>query len=205
MNKNLSETMLSALMQEALPEDGVWLPEQKPHMEIMDETTGDVWMSVDGVTPQQFKAFALPNSWRKVGRAAGAMDQALFRQSPNDSEAPVREQIINDLRFINVAQPSAPGQSPSGLIEIMVNKAHVLGFEASRELSVLHFDDQYFVEVVGDDENDSALPLANGASIQRISLDQPWVVELPQPTQTLWSFKPELRSFQGPVELPKSN
>ena len=202
MNKNLSETMLSALMQEALPEDGVWLPEQKPHMEIMDETTGDVWMSVDGVTPQQFKAFALPNSWRKVGRAAGAMDQALFRQSPNDSEAPVREQIINDLRFINVARPAAPAQSPSGLIELMVNKAHVLGFEAGRQLSVLRINDQYFVEVVGDNRNDNDLPLSEGASIQQITLSQPWVVTLPNPTQTLWAFKPELRSFQGPIELP---
>ncbi len=58
----LSATTLSALMQEALPEGGVLLPEQKPHMEIMDETTGDVWMSVDGVTQQQFKEFVLPDN-----------------------------------------------------------------------------------------------------------------------------------------------
>ena len=132
------------------------------------------------------------------------MDQALFRHSPNASGQPMREQIINGLRFINVAQPSAPQQSASGLVELMVNKAHVLGFEAGRQLSILQFDDKHYVEVVGDDQNDNALPLTAGANIQQVTLSQPWLVELPNPTQTLWVFKPELRSFQGPVELPKN-
>lgn len=205
----LSPTTLSALMQEALPEGGVLLPEQRQHMEIMDEATADVWMTVDTVTQQQFDEFPLPENWRKVGRAAGVMDQALFHHSPDAEELPVREQIINDLRFINVARPAlarpaAPSPSPSGLFEIVVNKAHVLGFEAGRELSVLRFNDQYFVEVVGDDKNDLNLPLADNASIEQIVLNQPWVVVLPNPTKTLWAFKPELRSFQGPIELPEN-
>ena len=74
----LSETKLSQLMQEALPDGGVLLPEQKKHMEIMDETTADVWMTADTVTQQQFDDFPLQDNWRKVGIAAGAMDQALF-------------------------------------------------------------------------------------------------------------------------------
>lgn len=196
---------LSALMQEALPEGGVLLPEQRPHMEIMDETTMGVWMTVDAVTQKQFDEFPLPDNWRKVGLAAGAMDQALFSHSPDAEHSPVHEQQINDLRFINVARPAAPGQSPSGLIEIMVNKAHVLGFEAGRELSVLHFNDQCFVEVVGDGKNDGDLPLAEGASIKQISLSQPWVIKLPTPTQTLWAIQSGMRSFQGPVELPNVN
>lgn len=198
-----SKTTLSALMQEALPEGGVLLPEQREHMDIMDETTADVWMTIDAVTQQQFDECPLADNWRKVGRAAGAMDQALFRHSPDAEELPVRNQLINGLRFINVARPAAPSLSPSGLIEITVNKAHVLGFEAGRQLSVLRFSDQCFVEVVGDDANDDKMPLANGAGIEKINLNQPWVVELPQPTTTLWVFKPELRSFQGPIELPK--
>lgn len=200
----LSQTTLTALMQDALPEGGILLPEQRHHMEIMDEATTDVWMTVDSVTPQQFKEFPLPNNWRKVGRAVGVMDQALFRHSPDASEAPVREKIINDLRFINVARPAAPSPSPSGLFEVMVNKAHVLGYDAGRKLSVLNFDNQYFVEVVGDDKNDLGLMLADEATIEQIILNQPWVVVLPNPTKTLWAFKPELRSFQGPIELPKN-
>jgi hypothetical protein len=196
---------LTQLMHEALPEGGVWLPDQKPHMEVMDEDTGNVWMTVDGVTQQQFADFKLEENWRKVGRAAGAMDQALFCHSPNASDGPLQEQIINGLRFINVAQPSTPSQSACGLIELMVNKAHVLGFDTGRQLSILQFDGKHYVEVVGDDQNDSALPLSGGASIQKITLSQPWVVPLPTPTQTLWVFKPELRSFQGPVELPTTN
>lgn len=188
-----------------MPDGGVLLPEKKPHMEVIDQETGNVWMSVDGVSEQQFTDFELADNWRKVGRAAGAMEQAMFLHSPNAADRSVREQIINALRFINVAQPSAPSQSSSGLVELMVNKAHVLGFEAGRELSILQFNDKCYVEVVGDDQNDSALPLAGGASINKIRLNQPWLAELPNPTQTLWVFKPALRSFQGPVELPKSN
>jgi hypothetical protein len=191
-------------MQQALPEGGVWLPEQKKRMEIIDEATADVWVTVDEVTQEQFDEFLLPRNWRKVGRAAGAMDQALFRHSPNGERTSVREQRINDLGFINVARPAAPSPSSSGLIEIMVKKAHVLGFDAGRHLSILHFNDAHYVEVVGDDKNDSALPLKNGASIEQISLPEPWVCELPDPSKTLWAFKPELRSFQGPVELPKN-
>jgi hypothetical protein len=174
-------------------------------MEIMDEANANVWMTVDAVTQQQFDEFVLPQNWRKVGRATGAMDQALFCRSPNNREAFVQEKIIKGLRFIHVAQPAPASQSSSGLIEVMVDKAHVLGFDAGRQLSILHFNDRCFVEVVGDNKNDNALPLLDGARIQSITLCQPWLVELPNPTQTLWTFQPTLRSFQGPVELPMSN
>ena len=194
---------LTTLMQQKLPKGGVYLAEQKPHMEVIDEVTGNVWMSVEAVSQEQFDAFELAENWRKLGRGAGAMDQALFRHSPNASDQPVREQLIIGLRFINVAQPKfqTSGQTDSGLLEIMVNKAHVIGFAADRQLSVLHLNGRHYVEVVGDNQNDSELPLPDDASIQLVTLSEPWVVDLPTPTQTFWVFQPALRSFQGPVDL----
>ena len=194
---------LSLLMQQMLPDGGVWLPEKKAHMEIMDQSNTNVWMTVDAVSQQQFDDYSPPDNWRKVGRAVGAMDQALFRHSPDGDTKPVLEQVINELRFIHVARPAAPSQSASGLIEISVNKSHVLGFDAGREVSVLHYNDQCFIEVVGNNLSDNELPLANGAIIETIKLNHPRVVSLPEPTQTLWAFSPKLRSFQGPIELPQ--
>ena len=194
---------LSAMMQQALPEGGVWLPERKNHMEIMDQSTSDVWMSVEAVTDEQFLEFPLPANWRKVGHAAGAMDQAGFCHSPDSNRAAVKEKTINGVSFINVARPEPPAQSASGLIVIRVNKAHVLGFNKVREISVLYFGDQCFVEVVGNDRFDSGLPLASEARIEEIKLNEPWLVKLPDPTITLWAFSPSMRSFQGPIELPQ--
>ena len=200
-------TELSKLMQQGLPEGGVLLPERKTHMEVLDESSGNVWMSVDSISQQQFDTFELPSGWRKIGLGAGAMDQALFRHSPNASDQPVRDQIINGLRFINVALPQldATQQLACGLFKIMVNKAHVLGFEAGRQVSILRMNNQHYVEVVGDKSSDTELSLQGGAKISQIVLNKPWVVELPTPTQTLWVFQPTLRSFQGPVELPPTH
>ncbi|MEM7361165.1 MAG: hypothetical protein AAF431_18905 [Pseudomonadota bacterium] len=192
---------LSQLMQERLPAGGVLIPERRMHMEVMDEITANVWMSIDEVSQDQFHSFELEENWRKVGRGTGAMDQALFRHSPNAADEAVREQIINGLRFINVAQPAAP-KPVDGLVEIMVNKAHVIGFESGREVSVLNKDGQYYVEVVGDHNHDNELDLHESASIQRVQLEEPWVVELPLPTQTFWLMQKDMRSFQGPVAPP---
>lgn len=198
-------TKLIQMMRQKSPDGGLLLAERKTHMEVMDEATGNVWMTVNSVTEQEFDDFELAENWRKVGRASGAMDQALFLHSPNADGQPVREQIINGLRFVHVAQPLPPSQSSSGLVEVMVNKAHILGFDVGRQLSVLRFDDKHYVEVVGSNQNDGELDLAKGANIEKITLSKPWVVELPNPTQTLWAFKPALRSFQGPVNLPQVN
>ena len=64
------------------------------------------------------------------------------------------------------------------------------------------FEKRDIVEVVGSAENDYQLVLPEGASLKQITLQQPWVVILPNPTQTIWSFAPQMRSFQGPVVLP---
>ena len=113
MTINNNQDGLAKLMQQVLPEGGVWIPEQKMHMEIMDAASANVWMTVDAVTQEQFDEFVLPENFRKVGRASGSMDQALFCHSPNGENQAVRKQTFDGLPFINVAQPAAPGPSSS--------------------------------------------------------------------------------------------
>ncbi len=70
----------------------------------------------------------LDDSLRGVGIGAAAMDAALFRYSPDGEGEPVREREIGGRRFINVAVPGDPTIQLGGMIKILVNKAHVVGY-----------------------------------------------------------------------------
>jgi len=87
-------------------------------------------------------------------------------------------------------------------MEISVNKAHVVGYDAGRSVAVISLPEGDFIELVGDDSRDHCLVLPEGATLRRIELSQPWVVTLPTPTRTFFWFGESMRSFQGPVTLP---
>ncbi len=87
-------------------------------------------------------------------------------------------------------------------MQLAVDKHHLLGFDTGRELAVMEFDGKSFIEVVGSGEYDEDLVLPEGARLQRHLLAEPLVVMLPEPTTTFFWFGAEMRSFQGPVELP---
>lgn len=195
---------LDSLMQKQLPPVGVVIPGGRGmHMEVIDRQTGLVWMSVEVVTREDYENLELGDSLRGVGIAAAAMDAALFRNSPDAEGEPVRERIIAGHRFINVAIPGQPVSVTGGMLEIMVNKAHVIGFAAGRSVTVLSTPGGDFVECVGDSGQDDQLTLPEGACLKKIALKEPWVAPLPNPTRTLWQFGDNLRSFQGPVQLPE--
>jgi hypothetical protein len=193
-------------MQEHLPEGGVAVPYGRNlHMEVVEVATGRVWMSVDPVAPRDYDLFmeSLDDSLRGIGIGLAAMDAALFRHSPDGEGEAVREREISGRRFINVAIPGEPTVLPGGLMQIMVNKAHVLGFEAGRTVTIMRSPEGDFVEVVGNADQDEELPLPEGASLETVVLQSPWVVPLPTPTVTFFHFGRSLRSFQGPVSLPE--
>jgi len=197
---------LQDLMQEQLPEGGVAIPGGRdPHMEVIEVATRRVWMSVEPATRQDYDALlqGLDESLRGVGIGAAVMDAALFLCSPNGGGEPVRERTIGGRRFINVAVPGAQTSLPCGMLQIMVNKAHVLGYDAGRALTILSLPEGDFVEVVGSADNDHQITLPDGGSLQQLELKRPWVVPLPTPTTTLWHFGYGMRSFQGPVTLPE--
>jgi len=65
-------------------------------------------------------------------------------------------------------------------------------------------DDEHFIEVVGKPEDDENLVLPEGASLRKITLAEPFVVMLPEPTTTFFWMDDNIRSFQEPVNLPAS-
>ena len=197
---------LQELMREELPEGGVAVPYGRNlHMEVVEVATGRVWMSVDPATPQDYDILleSLDESLRGVGIGAAAMDAALFRYSPDGEGEPVRERDVGGRRFINVAVPGEPTVHPGGMMKILVNKAHVVGYEAGRKLTIMSSPEGDFVEVVGNADHDEELPLPEGVSLKTIVLQAPWVVPLPTPTVTFFHFGSRMRSFQGPVTLPQ--
>jgi hypothetical protein len=197
---------LDSLMQAQLDLGGVAFPEARDmHMEVID-TDGLVWMSIEVVTQSDFDNLTLDDSLRPVGGVGvgvAAMDAALFKHSPSTEGKPMRERIIDGHRFINVAIPGRPAPLSDGLFEIMVNKAHVLGYKAGRTLAILSLPEGDFVEVVGDADHDDQMVLPQGGSLGKIELKRPWIVDLPTPTKTIWQFGAKMRSFQGPVILPE--
>jgi hypothetical protein len=196
---------LQNLMQEQLPEGGVAVPGACDlHIEVMDTTTGLVWMSLEVATPEDYDALVpnLDESLRPIGIGAASMDAGLFQYSPGGEGEHVRERTIGGQRYINVAAPGETTPLPSGMVQIMVCKAHVVGYEAGRWVTILSMPDGDFVEVVGTADQDDHIPLPEGATLKTIELQEPWVVPLPNPTTTLWHFGAGMRSFQGPVTLP---
>jgi len=203
-----SAKSLDDMMRESLQDGGYAVPGGRGlFMEVMDTATGLVWMSAAPVQMAEFEALELEASMVKVGIAPAAMDRAVFQHSPGAPGEPVLERIIDGRLYINVAAPveQAPPALPGGPVEISVNKAHVIGFEAGRSVAVLSLPEGDFVEVVADDSADESLVLPEGGVLKRIELSQPWVVSLPTPTRTFFWFDRGMRSFQGPVTLPESS
>jgi hypothetical protein len=198
---------LDQMMQEAIQDGGYAVQGGCDlFMEVIDRATGLVWMSAAPVQMADFEALELEESLVKVGIACAPMDRAAFQYSPGAPGEPVLDRIIDGRLYINVAAPmkQTPPALPGGPVEISVNKAHVIGFEAGRSLAVLSLPEGDFVEVVADDSADESLVLPEGGVLKRIELSQPWVVSLPTPTRTFFWFDKAMRSFQGPVTLPES-
>jgi len=204
---NNSVKSLDELMRVSLQEGGYAVPGGRGYfMEVMDTATGLVWMSAAPVQLADFAALEPGASMGKLGIARASMDCAAFQYSPGAPGAPVLERVIDGRLFINVAAPLAqtPSALPGGPVEISVDKAHLIGFEAGRSVVVLSLPEGDFVEVVADDSADESLVLPEGGVLKRIELSQPWVVSLPTPTRTFFWFGHGMRSFQGPVTLPAS-
>ena len=174
-------------------------------MEVLDASTGLYWMSAAAVKQADFDTLNIEEPLVKVGCALASMDSAAFQNSPGAADSSVLERIIDDRLFINVAAiaETTPPSIPGGPLCASVNKAHIIGFEAGRSVVVLSLSEGDFVEVVGDDSDDSSLMLPSGGVLSTVELTQPWLVALPTPTTAFFWFGEVMRSFQGPVTLPE--
>ncbi|MEZ5573869.1 MAG: hypothetical protein R3E64_17920 [Halioglobus sp.] len=201
-------TLLDTMVHERLHTGGFLVQGGRDlFMEVMDTTTGLVWMSAAPVTLTDFRMLELAAPLVKVGVAPASMDSAAFHSSPGAPGEPVLQRVIDGRLYINVAAPAPPEQwiasaLPGGPTELLVNKSHVIGFEGGRSVAVMSLPQGDFVELVGEAEADDTLVLPPGGTLRRVFLDQPWVVELPNPTSAFFWFGPAMRSFQGPVTVP---
>ena len=206
VKRNTSKS-LDELMRETLRDGGYAVAGGRAlFMEVIDSATGLVWMSAAPVSMADFEALEVEAPLAKIGCAVASMDRAAFQHSPEAPNAAVLERVIQDRLYINVAAPQdqIPPALPGGPIEISVNKAHLVGFDAGRTLAVLSLPEGDFIELVGEDSNDESLVLPEGGVLKRIELSDPWVVSLPTPTRTYFWFGQGIRSFQGPVTLSES-
>ncbi|AWZ00310.1 hypothetical protein RHODOSMS8_00757 [Rhodobiaceae bacterium] len=200
------ERSLEGLMQAALPEGGFFAPvSDNYYMEVTDRSTGLVWMSSMPVTAQQYEEMEVEAPLTKTLFARGSMDAFAFFHSPGLPEHPLRERVIAGLRCINVAAMGkvTPPTDPRGPLVAMVEKAHRLGFEAGRTLTILSLPDGDYVGTLGEPDADDNIVLPDGGALKKVSLTSPQIVELPNPTRCFfWGLGDgDLRSFQGPVTL----
>jgi hypothetical protein len=171
-------------------------------MEVSDTATGLVWMSTSPVTRAEFESLAVEQPLKKVGIGRAPMDRAVFLWSPGSPDQPVLQREIGGREWINVATPQkiTPPDVPDAPARVSVDKAHVIGFEAGRDVSILRLPHGDYVELVGDETEDDQLVLPEGGVIEKVHLKKPWVVRLPTPTDAYFWFSRGMRSFQGPVE-----
>jgi hypothetical protein len=170
-------------------------------MEVMDNATGEVWMSLDEVTPAQAKALEIGPRMVKYGPAVSSMDLAWFDRSPGAStDGPLAEREIGGLRFRLVAKPGKFTPLPGGSgVEAMVDKHHCVVFAAGRDLEFLINPQGFaFVEQVDALADSKPIELPPGFSLRRLTLSKPWVLRAPRPAKAYFFF-PSFRSFQGPI------
>jgi hypothetical protein len=198
---------LDDFMRDSLPDGGFVVSGGRDlFMEVADSNDRNIWMSAAATEASVFEALALSGPIVKSGIGRAAMDRAAFRHSPGQPDAAVREQMIDGILFINVARPLEikPPSQTGGPARVTVDKAHTLGFEAGRSVSILSLPEGDFVEVVGDAVQDASRVLPEGGRLRRVDLTKPWIVALPTPTETFFWFDQPMRSFQGPITLPTS-
>lgn len=196
---------LGELMKDNLSKGGVHVNggAQDRYMEVSEPATGKIWMCLDPVSKEEFANLDLDDNYQPFGTAPASMDAAMFQHSPLGDGRDVEQRTISGYRFAHVATPGEIkfSEHPDGAAEVMVSKAHTIGFKAGRNVTVMKYNSEYFIELIGDDRHDAELMLPEGASLEIVELDNPLIVSLPTPTRTFWWFS-KGRSFQGPVKLP---
>lgn len=187
----------------SLPETGVLVEGTGEFMEARHPETRAIWMTTSPVTDADYESWSPPAPLRRSGIASAAMDRAAFRHCPTGEGIPVTFETFDGHRVVRnctlgaIEKPEVPG-TPQ---HITVIKAHTVGFRAGRRVVTMVLDEQRFVEVIGDDAHDAELTLPEGAHLETIELDEPWVVELPYPPTSYFWFDHGVRTFQGPLPL----
>ena len=190
----------------------------RPHAEVIDPTTRQVWQSLEPCGPDELARLELPEPLRPAGTGIAAMDEHWFDRSPGATkDGPMETRRIGDGEWGRCAAPKSAPTRPfgeAGPLELSVDKHHALRFAAGRRVPVLQTaEGAFFVHViVGGDTSTvgvlgtpskEGLVVPDGCRLGEVALAQDWVVRLPNPTRALFFSSGD--SFQGPLDaLPAS-
>ncbi len=193
------------MLANSLSEAGQIIQGTGRYMEAMDPLTRETWMCISPVTQNEFDTWTPEAPKQKTFTGIAAMDVAGFRHDPAGPEHSAQLKPIGGRICLKVAVPNSVNapEARSHAIQISVTKAHTIGFRSGRNVKIMTLNNQHFVEVVGNTEVDEQICFPTDAVCHEIELRQPWLVELPNPTQAyFWFHKNGPRSFQGPISLP---
>lgn len=174
------------------------------YMEIMNTQDLSVWMCLEPITEEQYQSVSPAAPWMQSGHAKTCMDRAAFAHSPDKPEE-FSQTECSGFVFRHVATPQNVDPTiyqSTGPKKVLVNKHHILGYEAGREVTVMDLDGEIFIEMIGTSKNDAGRELPDGAKLRTVNLKSPIIIHLPTPTTTYFWFG-EGRSFQGPVDVPE--
>ncbi len=173
--------------------------------EVMDVGSGDIWLSLDAVTPADVAALVLGPSMVTYGPSIASMDVSWFDRSPGATiDGQLAERRIGGRTFRLVAHAGVPIPLPAGLgIEMMVDMHHAAGFSAGRSVDILvNPEGQFFVELAAAPPGAPPMVLPPGFSHRTLTLHQPWLLRVPRPAR-VYLLAPSARIFHGPItELP---
>lgn len=179
------------------------------HGEVMDTSSGDVWLAQEPLDRTHYNALELPAGFVRTGVGCSSADIAYFRRSPGASQdGPLEIRALGGVTFARVARP---GQFLPGFGDVLVldvHKHHKLLFTAGRTLEILdpgdgtdHVPQVDPVPREGARAGTRPRLLPAGWSVRLVALEQNLVVELPCPARVC--FFPSGHSFAGPVQLSR--
>lgn len=175
---------------------------RRPHMEVMNPATGDVWLLQEPLNAEDYAAVQLEPPFVKSGFTSGAMDAAWFSRSPGAAaEGPLETRVLGGRTFARVAKVRrftglAPGNGPT---LVRVEKHHVLTFAAGRAVAVVRLPAGHCYV-----EQTEAIPgrgfvAPAGWRLAALTLTAPWTVRF-DGVADVWFFT-SLRSFIGPLAV----
>lgn len=190
--------METALIPSPITPESITQEPLKPHMEVMDTSSGDIWLHQPPTTLAAYDALKPEAPYIKSGIACAAMDFAYFLKSPGaDVEGPLETRTIGGLEWSRVARPldfHGFNSGPTPTL-IQVDKHHVIGFTAGSTLRLARLPDgKFYIQQTRSAWHGKDVYPTDWALFTLV-LEQPWSIYLDSPSP-IYFFR-NLRSFAG--------
>lgn len=179
--------------------------------EIMDNATFGVWLTTEPITPEDYAALVVPDSFRKSGCGRSQHDAAFFRRPPGaDTDGPVDTIEVDGRTFALVARPGAPEPGFDGVTVLPVFKSHRVLFRAGRTIEIIDTNDGFpgggslLPQVTETHLNrprteHTPRQMPEGWTSRLLTLDEDLVFDLPSPARVAIFRNGEI--FHGPVTV----